>query len=49
MNCAKRSWEADIIILSGLYVNDEDVVEKNKGSYTAKSSLWKMKMILLNR
>jgi hypothetical protein len=29
MNCAvNASWEADIIILSGLYVNDEDVVEK---------------------
>jgi hypothetical protein len=27
-------------------VNDEAVVEKNKGSYTAKSLLWKMMMIL---
>jgi hypothetical protein len=37
MNCAvNASWEADIIILSGLYVNDEDVVEKIKEVATAK-------------
>jgi hypothetical protein len=47
--CLNASWEADIIILSGLISMMKMLLKNKGGCYCKIITLWKMKMILLNR